>query len=127
MSIRHGIALTLITGIACTPADERCGAIATQRLRAEYSARREAQFWTDHSQRLPPGGSPDSLRRVMRAEEADRARQQLFREDRSAEDSAITLMAYDPANDSLDPGVSAPPRPSDEAWYAEHCYQGTAR
>ena len=51
-----------------------------------------------------------------------------FKEEMKREYPADTfLWRPDPAKDSTDPAPDPPPRPSEQAWYAENCWEGHAR
>jgi hypothetical protein len=126
---RYLFGLIVLAGAAgCESRDSRCKGLDDQALYARADALGKRQFWSALADRMPPGGDTDSLRKVMRAEEAERRRAEwIARYRERGWDTTDVPAIYDPAADSTDPRTTPPLRPSDELWYAEHCHEGRAR
>lgn len=122
---------------------KRCEEIPYRQLSAEIHERAEKAFEVElstqsngsgHSYYSLPESTRTFLRRSLRAQKAAEFRAREIREYRSKSpmtgvDSSM-LEYYErqaPSLDSLEPEPNPPPRPSELAWYAEHCYEGKPR
>jgi len=111
----------------CTSAAVRCQEISDLIYMADLHERNERRFSRDFSESLTSGqlrGNIAAARRAFRARRTMENRA-LLRESYPT-DSAL-WRAGDPSADSAEPDPVIPPRPSELAWYAEHCHEGKAR
>lgn len=119
-------ALAAISLGGCESAATRCTRVQSEAWLAEQYTQDEREFKSRLGAALPDNYTVDDTRRLMKV-----IRAQMAEERRAYLDSAtrafLELPEPDPAADSAAPEVRPPPRPSDLAWYEEHCYQGKPR
>ncbi len=127
-----GGAVFVATG--CESATQRCRRIELAQITAENYQRREREFierlYTTQYSGLPRDSQrflERALRATMKAEE-DRLMDSAYKADgRNYAEAQRLIGDTNRALDSLPPEGRPPPRPSDRAWYAEHCWEGKPR
>lgn len=124
----------LVVALACTPDAERCRRIYFDQLSAQLYDEQEIVFqtrlvsneWGDLGAATSAADS-DRVRRIGRAVMAAEFRRQLRGQYPSDSVFLADFGPVDPAQDSAEPTPRMPPRPSEIAWHAEHCYRAQAR
>jgi hypothetical protein len=116
----------------CENAAVRCSRVMAEDLHARATRRREERVLellatSPGYATFTPDQSATRLR-VLRAKDAEDLRARLVANARESGDTSSIrrLEAEDRAQDSVRP-IAPPPRPSDWAWYGEHCYEGKPR